>query len=170
MLARTPFSALTTTVRPSSRRCVAAVLARTISTQPQPDKQEILNRQRSVRPVSPFHIYQPQLLSGTSIFHRIAGVGLSLSFYGVFLSYAAAPLFGYTLDSATILDFVAGLPSWLHLSLKAAFAGAISYKALTGIRHLIWDAGKLFSLKSSYMMTYVGLGIFSLSTAGLLML
>ncbi|GAA6043645.1 hypothetical protein JCM8097_000853 [Rhodosporidiobolus ruineniae] len=155
----------------SARRPVrAAVLLRSISTQRVSDKQDILNDQRSRRPVSPFHVYQPQLLSTTSIFHRIAGVGLSAAFYGLFLSHAAAPFFGYSLDSATLLAAWADLPPWLQLSGKAALAGVVSYKTATGLRHLVWDAGKVLSLKDSYMMTYAGLAFVGLSTGGLLML
>lgn len=41
--------------------------------------QEILNKQRVVRPSSPhFTIYQPQLTWVASIFNRVAGVGLSV--------------------------------------------------------------------------------------------
>jgi hypothetical protein len=40
--------------------------------------QELLDRQRALRPNSPWHIYQPQLTSLSSIANRVTGTGLSV--------------------------------------------------------------------------------------------
>ncbi|KAJ9055223.1 hypothetical protein DSO57_1005923 [Entomophthora muscae] len=43
---------------------------------------ENINKVKSMRPRSPFYIYEPQLTSVLSIFHRVSGVGLGLgNFY-----------------------------------------------------------------------------------------
>ena len=39
---------------------------------------ELLNKQRALRPNSPWHIYQPQLTSVSSVMNRVTGAGLSV--------------------------------------------------------------------------------------------
>ncbi|GAA5936149.1 succinate dehydrogenase cytochrome b subunit SDH3 [Sporobolomyces koalae] len=145
---------------------VAAVQARHVSTQSlsQADNLALLNEQRAKRPSSPWHIYQPQLTSISSIANRATGAGLSVGFYGIFLAHLAG------VDSTTMLDTFASLPGWMQLSTKALIAGPAAYHTLNGFRHLGWDTGYFLNLKTSYMAGYVVLGATAVSTAGLLAL
>ncbi|KDN47728.1 hypothetical protein K437DRAFT_267772 [Tilletiaria anomala UBC 951] len=134
---------------------------------------KMLNEQRSARPISPhMTIYQPQLTWYGSIFNRITGAGLSVGLYGFALAYAAAPLIGATnvLSSAYLTGFVAGLPFWLKLTLKAPLALAASFHTFNGFRHLGWDWGYFLSLKGAYTSGYIVIGLTALSTVGLCML
>ena len=45
---------------------------------------DLLNEQRAKRPSSPWHIYQPQLTSMSSIANRATGAGLSVGMSSLF--------------------------------------------------------------------------------------
>lgn len=51
---------------------------------------DLLNEQRAKRPSSPWHIYQPQLTSMSSIANRATGAGLSVGTSSLSLSLSAA--------------------------------------------------------------------------------
>ncbi len=109
---------------------------------------------RGNRPLSPhLTIYRPQMSSITSIFVRITGVGLTLGFLLIIwwlLAAATGP--GY-------FAFVDGLlTSWLGVLIMVASLWALWYHALGGVRHLIWDMGYGFELKTADMMGYVMIG------------
>ncbi|GAA5838284.1 hypothetical protein JCM3766R1_005509 [Sporobolomyces carnicolor] len=147
-------------------RPVSGMHARAVSTQAmsEADNLALLNQQRAKRPSSPWHIYQPQLTSISSIANRATGAGLSVGFYGIFLAHLAG------VDSATMLDTFASLPGWMQLSTKALIAGPAAYHTLNGFRHLGWDTGYFLDLKTSYMAGYVVIGATAVSTVGLLSL
>lgn len=103
-----------------------------------------LNVVRNDRPISPhMTIYQPQLTWYSSIFNRITGVGLSVTLYTFMTAYAVAPLLGWgdCLSSANLAQYIAELPQWVKLLVKAPLAVAMSFHTFNGLRHLSWDAG-----------------------------
>ncbi|GAA5910289.1 hypothetical protein JCM8208_003497 [Rhodotorula glutinis] len=159
-------------LRQSAARPAAFVPARVISTQSMDNAQalEFLNQRRAERPSSPWHIYQPQLTSMSSIANRATGAGLSAAMYALFLGHLGAPLVGAELDSAAMLEAWSNLPGWAQLSAKALVAGPAAYHTLNGFRHLGWDAGYFLQLKSSYIAGYAVLGATAVSTAALLAL
>ncbi|KAK0210791.1 SDHC, cytochrome b subunit of succinate dehydrogenase [Desarmillaria ectypa] len=123
---------------------------------------EILNKQRLKRPNSPFHIYQPQLTSVTSIANRITGASLSALLYGFSLAYLVAP---GTFDSTHIIEFVAGLPEVVKYAGKTILAAPFAYHSWNGVRHLVWDSTtKFLSVKGVYNTGYAMLGVAGLST------
>ncbi|SCV67655.1 BQ2448_5266 [Microbotryum intermedium] len=147
-------------------RPATIVATRPVSTHSLTSEQnlELLNKQRALRPNSPWHIYQPQLTSMSSIANRATGVGLTAVFYAAFLSHLGG------LDSATMVQFVADLPEWFKLTTKTALGGAMSYHTINGLRHLSWDSGKLLELKTSYAAGYAVIGASVASTLALLAL
>jgi succinate dehydrogenase / fumarate reductase cytochrome b subunit len=98
------------------------------------------------RPLSPdLQIYRPQLTSVLSITHRLTGVALSLgSALLVFWLIAAAA--GPSVY-ATLHDF---LGSWFGLALLFGWTYALFFHLCNGIRHLFWDAGYGFELRTIY--------------------
>jgi succinate dehydrogenase / fumarate reductase, cytochrome b subunit len=102
--------------------------------------------QRRTRPLSPnIQIYRPQLTSVLSIANRVTGVVLSL--YAVALvawliAAAAGP-------QAYIMVYVL-IRSWVGQILL--FGGTFSFflHLCGGIRHLVWDAGCGFELRTIY--------------------
>ncbi|KAH9481923.1 Succinate dehydrogenase cytochrome B subunit, mitochondrial [Psilocybe cubensis] len=127
--------------------------------------QEILNKQRVVRPSSPhFTIYQPQLTWVASIFNRVTGVALSVLLYGFSIAYLVAP---GTFSSENVIQVVAGLPEGVKYAGKAVLAAPFAFHSLNGIRHLSWDSIKFLSLKGAYVSGYIVLGASAISTVAL---
>lgn len=99
---------------------------------------------RGNRPLSPhLQIYRPQISSVLSIFHRITGVGLTLSAVLVvwwLLAAAVGPEYFATVDGL--------LTSWIGLLVLMGSGWALSYHLLNGIRHMVWDLGYGFEIES----------------------
>lgn len=99
------------------------------------------------RPLSPdFQIYRPQLTSVLSITHRLTGVSLSVgsTFLVYWLIAAAAGPQVYS----SLQGFLA---SWLGLALLLVWTFSLFFHLCNGIRHLFWDAGYGFDLRTIYV-------------------
>ena len=100
---------------------------------------------RGNRPLSPhLQIYRPQMGSVTSILTRITGNGLIVA--GVLivwwlLAAAKGP------DYFTVADGV--LRSWFGKLILLGSVWAVWYHFLAGIRHLYYDSGRGFAIRTS---------------------
>ena len=118
------------------------------------------------RPMSPFMIgpfYRPQLTSLLSIAHRLAGV---------FMTVVTAPLMVVWLLTLAagpgpyqaMMNFLGSLPG---IVLGVASLFCICYHMCNGIRHLVWDTGRVVDLKqiyaSGYMMVACAIALFALT-------
>lgn len=106
----------------------------------------------SNRPLSPFMIgphYRPQLTSMLSILHRITGA--ALGFGGVFF---AAWLFAALAGEQAFQQFAAFRASWLGQLMQFGWLFSFVYHFFNGLRHLNWDGGRGFELKSAYRSGY----------------
>ena len=104
------------------------------------------------RPLSPFMIgpyYRPQLTSMMSIVHRLTGVALAMGtvFIAVWVMSAASGPVSYG-------GFAWYANSLLGRLLLIAFSWALVYHLCNGVRHLFWDAGRGFELKTAYASGY----------------
>jgi succinate dehydrogenase / fumarate reductase cytochrome b subunit len=98
------------------------------------------------RPLSPhLQIYKPQLTSVMSIFHRLTGVFLSFGTLVLVYWLMAASYGPQAYQQAQQL-----LSSWLGLLFLFAWSFALFYHSCNGIRHLFWDAGLGFEIKTVY--------------------
>lgn len=99
---------------------------------------------KGARPLSPhLQIYRLQITSVLSITHRMTGVALGLG--AVLLAlWLAAAAWGPG-PYAAMQGFVA---SWLGRLLLFGWTVALFYHLANGIRHLFWDAGRGFDLKT----------------------
>lgn len=104
------------------------------------------------RPLSPFMLgqyYRFQWTSLLSFAHRITGMGLSL---GAFL------LGGWLIALASGPELYARvaphLTAWYGQTLLFAWSWALLYHLCNGIRHLFWDAGMGFELKTAERSGY----------------
>jgi succinate dehydrogenase / fumarate reductase cytochrome b subunit len=106
------------------------------------------------RPMSPYMIgpyYRPQLTSMLSIASRLAGM---------FVAVVTAPLMAVWLLALAsgpgpyqaMTDFLGSLPG-IVLCLASLFC--ICYHLANGIRHLIWDTGRMLDLKEIYVSGYI---------------
>jgi succinate dehydrogenase / fumarate reductase cytochrome b subunit len=104
----------------------------------------------SQRPLSPhLQIYRPQLTSVLSIMHRFAGIALAVGTLLLVcwvISAAAGPA-----AFAALQHFLA---SWFGYLILFGWTVALFYHLCNGIRHLFWDAGYGFELKTAYSSGY----------------
>lgn len=105
-----------------------------------------LVQKRRERPLSPhLTIYKPQITSVLSILHRITGVGL----------YFGLIIFCWWLVSITYSNRDSNLIVWPIFNtvfwkiLLLGWSVALFYHLLNGIRHLFWDAGWGFALRTT---------------------
>ena len=107
----------------------------------------------AARPLSPhLQIYRPMLTMMMSIMHRVTGAAL---YFGVILLVwwltAAA-------TSDSYFDLVQGFfGHWFGRLILFGFTWALIHHALGGIRHLIWDTGRGFDLKTVEWMARANL-------------
>jgi len=85
------------------------------------------------------------MTSVLSILHRITGVGLGLGTL-LLVYWVAAAAAGP--DRFTVAQAVIG--SWFGYLVLFGFSVALFYHLSNGIRHLFWDAGFGFELKTAY--------------------
>ncbi len=106
------------------------------------------------RPLSPhLQIYRPQLTSVLSILHRATGV---------FLSLGALALVYWLLAASQGADAFAAaqgvLGSFVGRLLLLGSTFALFYHLGNGIRHLVWDAGFGFDLRSVTVSGWIVVG------------
>ena len=98
------------------------------------------------RPISPhLQVYRPQLTSVLSILHRITGVALAIGTILLVYWLIAAASGPEAFASAEAL-----IGSWLGRILLFGWTFALYFHLTNGIRHLFWDAGFGFELKTVY--------------------
>ena len=102
--------------------------------------------EKSQRPLSPhLQIYRPQLTSVLSITHRATGMALVLGTLVLVYWLLAAASGAEAYGSAQQL-----LGSWVGRILLLGFSFALFFHLCNGIRHLFWDVGLGFELKTAY--------------------
>ena len=100
----------------------------------------------SLRPLSPhLQIYRWQLTSVLSILHRISGVALAVG--TLLLAYWLVATAAGPTAFAMAQEFIGSI---LGRLLLFGWKVALFYHLLNGIRHLLWDAGRGFELRTAY--------------------
>jgi succinate dehydrogenase / fumarate reductase cytochrome b subunit len=99
-----------------------------------------------LRPLSPhLQVYRWQLTSVLSILHRITGVALAIG--TLLLVYWLVATAAGPMAFATAQEIIGSVPGRLLLF---GWTVALFYHLLNGIRHLMWDAGRGFELRTAY--------------------
>lgn len=102
--------------------------------------------EKSQRPLSPhLQIYRPQLTSVLSITHRATGIALVVGTLVLVYWLLAAASGAEAYASAQYL-----LGSWPGRIVLLGFSYALFFHLCNGIRHLFWDVGLGFELKTVY--------------------
>jgi len=103
------------------------------------------------RPVSPhLQVYKPQLTSVLSILHRATGVALSVgTLLLVYWLIATASGPGAFASAQGVIG------SWLGRFLLFGWTFALFFHLANGLRHLCWDAGWGFELKTVYATGWI---------------
>lgn len=113
-----------------------------------------MTKSKQQRPISPhLSIYKPQISSSLSILHRVTGVIL----------FASLSLLCWFLILATFFNCVCIIDVF-HESLLfklVAFATmyALFFHLCMGIRHLFWNIGKGFEIKTMHFTGYFAVGM-----------
>lgn len=108
----------------------------------------------SERPISPYLIgpyYRPQLTSMLSIASRLTGVFLTVITTPLILWWIVALMAGPEAFSL-VKSFMGSLPVQALLLLSLFF---VCYHFLNGIRHLIWDTGRMLSMEAIYKSGWI---------------
>jgi len=108
--------------------------------------------------------YRPQLTSVLSITHRATGVFLSLVGIPLMLWWLVALNSGQD-AYRSLLSFLSG-PVGLVVAMAGLFS--LSFHFFNGIRHLLWDTGRMLDLKAAYLSGWLVLGASLLATAVML--
>ncbi|XP_075145410.1 succinate dehydrogenase, subunit C [Haematobia irritans] len=123
---------------------------------------------RLQREMSPhLTIYKPQLTSMLSITHRGTGVALTAGVWALGLAALTSPQ-----DIANYASVIEGL----HLSsgtlsvLKFMIAYPLAFHTANGVRHLLWDTGRMLKIKEVYSSGYAMVGVSFVLAAILAML
>jgi succinate dehydrogenase / fumarate reductase cytochrome b subunit len=100
---------------------------------------------RGNRPLSPhLQIYRLPLTGVLSILHRITGMAMipaAVLMVWWFVAAVYSPAYFATADWL--------LTSWLGTLVMLGSLWALAYHFCNGLRHLIWDAGRMFDLPSA---------------------
>jgi succinate dehydrogenase / fumarate reductase cytochrome b subunit len=98
----------------------------------------------SHRPLSPhIQIYKPQITSVLSILHRFTGIALVCGMIPFCLGF-----FAFATSEALWKEFIAFWHSIGGKIWQWGFIFSLHYHALNGIRHLLWDFGFGFKIKT----------------------
>jgi succinate dehydrogenase (ubiquinone) cytochrome b560 subunit len=128
----------------------------------------VLVKQRRNRPVSPhLSIYRPQVTWILSITNRLTGLVLSGGFYLFGAAYLVAPYLGWGLSVGALESTVAAWPAALVLSAKALIAWPFTFHALNGVRHLVWDAGRMLTKAQVNRTGWLVVGLSTAAAVGL---
>ena len=102
--------------------------------------------EKSQRPLSPhIQIYRWQLPMVLSIIHRATGIALTVGMLVLVYWLLAAASGAEAYASAQQL-----LGSWIGRVVLLGFSFALFFHLCNGIRHLFWDAGVGFEIKTAY--------------------
>ena len=98
------------------------------------------------RPLSPdLQIYRPQLTSVLSISHRVTGIVMSVCSVLLVAWLIAAASGPQTYTAVQEL-----MRSWIGFFLLLGATFSLFFHLCNGIRHLVWDAGHGFMLRTIY--------------------
>ena len=114
----------------------------------------------AARPLAPhLQIYRWPITMGTSILHRITGVGLS---FGTLLLAWWLVAASEGPESYAVFEGAAG--HWFGRFVLFGFTLALVYHAMNGVRHLLWDSGIGISLKAANRSGLVVYGLTLVTT------
>ena len=105
------------------------------------------------RPLSPhLTIYRPQITSVLSIFHRLTGAGLFFSSILIIVWIAAIAAGDVYYET---IKFIYSSPPVLFILCVSLWA--LWYHLFTGLRHLYWDLGLGFNLRSVSLSGWIAI-------------
>ncbi|KAL3280328.1 hypothetical protein HHI36_017817 [Cryptolaemus montrouzieri] len=116
------------------------------------------------RPMTPFMIIAPQVQWLLSFTHRISGVAMAAYLVSFGIGTLVLPQ-----DISTYIAAVdaMNIPSPILYAARVLMVWPFTYHGVNGIRHLIWDMGKLLNIKQVVFSGYLILGLSIVLALGL---
>ncbi len=106
------------------------------------------------RPLAPhIQVYRPQINSVLSMFHRLTGIWLGIG--SVFLVWWLVAL---ALGPQAYASAQGFFDSWLGQVFLLGWSFAACLHLANGIRHLLWDLGLGFTLRTAYATGWMVIG------------
>lgn len=99
---------------------------------------------------------------------RNCAILITVPIYLFGAAYLVSPLFGWHLDTASMVEWFGSLSTGTRLTIKAVLGFPFCFHIVHGLRHLIWDTGLMLSNKQVAVSGWLGLGISVLGTVGLM--
>lgn len=131
---------------------------------------DYLASQRRNRPVSPhLSIYKPQITWICGAIMRNAAIVITIPIYAFGAAYLVSPLFGWHLDTESMVEWFGGLSAGSRIAVKSFFAFPFVFHVLHGLRHLIWDTGAMLTNKQVQITGWATVIGSVLGTIGLVM-
>lgn len=116
---------------------------------------------KAQRPLSPhLQVYKPQITSVMSILHRITGIALTVGTIPLVMWVWAAAY-----DAALFTGLQGFFGAWYGIILMVGWTAAFYYHLANGLRHMYWDMGRGFALKSVHLSGVVTFVFVLLATA-----
>lgn len=131
---------------------------------------DYLAAQRRNRPSSPhLSIYKPQVTWICGAVNRNAAIIITLPVYVFGAAYVFAPLFGWHLDTASLVEWFGNLSWGTRTAVKSFFGFPFIFHILHGLRHLIWDTGAMLTNRQVRITGWATIIGSVLGTIGLVM-
>lgn len=104
-----------------------------------------MKKTASPRPLSPhLQVYKPQMTSALSIFHRMTGIALSFG-----LLPLTCWLYTAAYNPEGLEGFYEYAGSIVGMLFMFGWSLAFYYHLANGIRHLIWDSGRMLEIEAA---------------------
>ncbi|EHY60369.1 hypothetical protein ABEF95_013676 [Exophiala dermatitidis] len=132
---------------------------------------EYLASRRRERPVSPhLAIYRPQITWVSGATMRNVSMFIAAPIYIFGAAYLVSPLFGWHLDTTSMVEWFGALPWGVRTATKAVFAWPFMFHIVHGSRHLIWDTGAMLTNRQVIISGWLGWGLSVVLAVGLVLL
>jgi succinate dehydrogenase / fumarate reductase cytochrome b subunit len=105
--------------------------------------------------------YRPQLTSMMSIAHRATGVVLALAGAPLLLCWIIAVSRG----PEALDGLYSCLGGWLGQALCLVLLFSLCYHFCNGIRHLVWDTGRMLKIEDAYRAGWIVLAAAAVAAA-----
>ena len=99
---------------------------------------------------------------------RNSAILITVPVYIFGAAYLVSPLFGWHLDTTSLVQWFGAMSPATRLAIKAVFGFPFCFHIVHGLRHLIWDTGMMLTNRQVAVSGWLGLGISVLGTVGLM--
>lgn len=100
---------------------------------------------------------------------RNASIAMTMPIYAFGAAYLASPLFGWHLDTVSMVEWFGNFSVGSRVVVKSVFSFPFVFHILHALRHLIWDTGAMLTNKQVRITGWATVVGSVLGTIGLVM-